>query len=312
MSENIPGVRPASRLASRKVTSILIVALLISIGVISYIVGTSSSVKSQSLPVVESGDMVYVDYVGTFATNPGGWVFDTSKRTVGLDDSIVKSLYFIKRQDTEYKPLNFTAGTATNYLRPFVKGVLGMTVTQTKTILIDAKDAYPLNPNYFGTSPLIQEAQVIENMSTSDFQNTYSTTPQIGMTLKHYFWEWNLTVINIQGDKVVLQNQPYVGQIVSSYGNPETDLRDGWYQRVIEVNASAYGGIGTIKVQNLITLQDIYQKKGTNFDQKKFTLIDVNETAGVFAVVFNDQNYIGELTGRPLIFEVTVTKILKA
>ena len=39
---------------------------------------------------------------------------------------------------------------------------------------------------------------------------------------------------------------------------------------------------------------------------------DVDEVKGEFTVIYNAENYVGELAGRPLYFEVTVTKILKA
>jgi len=114
-----------------------------------------------------------------------------------------------------------------------------------------------------------------------------------------------------------MQSEPYLGQIISSYGNPESDPRDGWYQKVIGINASADGGIGQIKVQNFITAQDVYQKKGQNYDEtlstlRWFTLIGVDEAKGEFTIIYNAENYVGELAGRPLYFEVTVTKILKA
>jgi hypothetical protein len=77
------------------------------------------------------------------------------------------------------------------------------------------------------------------------------------------------------------------------------------------------GGIGQIKVKNFITAQDVYQKKGQNYDEtlstlRWFTLIDVDEASGQFTILYNADNYVGELADRPLYFEVTVTKILKA
>jgi len=304
-------------LTNVKVTTLLIVALLVSIVTIGYVTATSNSVNTELYPSVEIGDMVYVEYVGYFPTHPGGWIFDTNKRSIGLDDSLMKSLFNVKRDPKDYTPLNFTAGTAKNLLKPFVDGVVGMMVTETKGIFISTEEGYPIAQEGIVHVPLVLTAPVIQNLTLTQFQTTYDSNPVIGMVVKHYFWEWDTRVKGIEGDKIIMQSEPYLGQIISSYGNPESDPRDGWYQEVIGINASVDGGIGQIKVQNFITAQDVYQKKGQNYDEtlqtlRWFTLIDVNEANGQFTIIYNAENYVGELADRPLYFEVTVTKILKA
>jgi FKBP-type peptidyl-prolyl cis-trans isomerase 2 len=317
VSDRIPSNNDPSLLTNTKVTTLLIVALLVSIVTIGYVTATSSSVNPEQYPFVDIGDMVYVDYVGYFPTNPGGWIFDTNKRTIGLDDSLTKSLFNIKRDAKDYAPLNFSAGISKNLLEPFVDGVLGMMVTQTKGIYISAEDGYPIDPEGVVHIPLILIAPVIQNLTVTQFQTTYEANPITGMVVRHYFWEWDTRVKGIEGDKVIMQSEPYLGQIISSYGNPESDPRDGWYQKVIGINASADGGIGQIKVQNFVTAQDVYQKKGQNYDEtlstlRWFTLIDVDEVKGEFTIIYNAENYVGELAGRALYFEITVTKIIKA
>ena len=317
MSQRIPSGNDSSLLTNVKVTTLLIVALLVSIVTIGYVTATSNSVNTELYPSVEIGDMVYVEYVGYFPTHPGGWIFDTNKRTIGLDDSLMKSLFNVKRDPKDYSPMNFTAGTAKNLLKPFVDGVVGMMVTETKGIFISPEDGYPIDPEGIVQIPLVLTAPVIQNYTLTQFQTTYDSNPVIGMVVKNYFWEWDTRVKGIEGDKIILQSEPYLGQIISSYGNPESDSRDGWYQEVIGINASADGGIGQIKVQNFITAQDVYQKKGRNFDEtlstlRWFTLIGVDEANGQFTIIYNADNYVGELADRPLYFEVTVTKILKA
>ena len=316
MSQRIPSGNDSSLLTNVKVTTLLIVALLVSIVTIGYVTATSNSVNTELYPSVEIGDMVYVDYVGYFPTHPGGWIFDTNKRTIGLDDSLMKSLFNVKRDPKDYAPINFTAGTAKNLLKPFVDGVVGMMVTETKGIYISAENGYPIDLEGVVHIPLILIVPVIQNLTVTQFQTTYESNPVTGMVVTHYFWEWDARVKGIEGDKVIMQSEPYLGQIISSYGNPESDPRDGWYQKVIGINASADGGIGQIKVQNFITAQDVYQKKGQNYDEtlstlRWFTLIGVDEAKGEFTIIYNAENYVGELAGRPLYFEVTVTKILK-
>ena len=289
----------------------MIVALLVSVATIGYVTATSKSVDTELYPFVEIGDMVYVEYIGYFPTHPGGWIFDTNKRSVGTDDSLIKSLYFVEREAADYTPLNFSAGTSTSFLKPFVDGVVGMMVTQTKGVYIAEKDGYPLVADNFAVFPIIQIAPIIQNITLSEFQSAYGSYPVNGMVLKHYFWEWDVRVKTVIGDKVVMQSEPYIGQIVSAYGDPSSDPRDGWYQKVVSINTSADAGAGQIKIQNFIAAQDVYQKKGTDFNGQLFTLIDVDSTRGEFSVVYNSDQYVGELASRPLFFEITVTKILK-
>jgi FKBP-type peptidyl-prolyl cis-trans isomerase 2 len=317
VSDRIPSGNDSSLLTNVKVTTLLIVALLVSIVTIGYVTATSNSVGTELYPFVDIGDMVYVEYVGYFPTHPGGWIFDTNKRTIGLDDSLTKSLFNVKRDAKDYTPINFSAGTAKNLLKPFVDGVVGMMVTQTKNIYISAEDGYPIDSEGIVHIPLILIAPVKQNLTVTQFKTTYGEYPVLGMVKQHYFWEWDTRVIGIEGDKIIMQSEPYLGQTISSYGNPESDPRDGWYQKVVGINASADGGIGQVKVQNFITAQDIYQKKGQNYDESMsalrwFTLIDVDEAKGEFTIIYNADNYVGELAGRPLYFEVTVTKIIKA
>jgi len=302
----------ASLLSSKKPMAFLIAICLVSVGAIGYIAANSSTTVSKSLPVVETGDTVYVDYVGMFADNPGGWVFDTSKRVVAYDNSLVKSLFFHIRDDNQYTPLNFTAGLSQDFLQPFVTGVVGMSVYQTKRIFVPIEDGYSLVPAQIVDLPIVMDVPMLQNLTYAQFQSTYKADPLEGFTVTHIFWGWDATVEKILGDKVYLQSNPVVGQIVSSFGNPEKDPRDGWYQEVISVDPSANGGEGLIRVLNKVSIQDAYQRRGTNFDGTTFTILDVNESANRLTVINNSDTYVGELSGRALIFDVTVTAIRKS
>lgn len=299
-------------LASRKVIAVLIVVLLLSIGVIGYLSIISSRVSSNPLPKVEVGDAVYVDYVGYFSPNPGGWVFDTSDRLVAFNDSIPKSLYFVKREPNEYSTLNFTAGISTNLLEPFVQGVVGMTVTQTKTIYVPPEKAYTVLEDNIEVIPLIQSVPVLDTLSVREFETKYGQSPLDGLALKHVFWEWDIIVKAISGDLVTIQNSPELWETISSYGDPDEDVRDGWLQEVVSIDPSASGGIGEILVRNLISSQDAYQKKGVNENLNYFTLMEVDEENGTFTVIKNSEGYVGEIAGRGLYFDITIKRVLKA
>jgi len=299
-------------LASRKIVALLIVILLLSVGIIGYLSLASSRVSSNPLPKVEVGDSVYVDYVGYFAPNPGGWVFDTSNRLVAFNDSIPKSLYFVQREPNEYTTLNFTAGVSTNLLDPFVQGVVGMTVTQTKTIYVSPEEAYTVLEGNIAVIPLVQSVPVFETLGVQEFERKYGQSPHLGLSLEHDFWEWAISVWAISGDVVTIQNSPELHEQISSYGNPGEDVRDGWMQEVISIDPSADGGIGEILVRNLISSQDAYQKKGVTENSNYFTLTGVDGESGTFTIIKNSEGYVGEIAGRGLYFDITIKRVLKA
>lgn len=302
----------APLLANRKVMAVLVAALFISVGLIGYISATSSTVSGNPLPVVEVGDLVYVNYIGSFVDNPGGWVFDTNERIAAYNVSLEKSLFFAIRDDSQYVPLNFTAGISENFLKPFVEGVVGMSVYQTKRVYVPIEDGYSLVPENMEVFPLVMEAPVYQNYTYAEFRSAFKADPYIGLSLKHVFWGWDCSVYDIISDKIILQSHPTIGQTVTGFGNPGINSRVGWYQTVLTVNQSANNGNGIITIQNHISPQDIYQKRGTNPNGKLFTLLDVNETSGTFTVIYNTESYIGELAGRALYFDITVTSVRKA
>ena len=312
MSEKTSVGGSISPLSSRRVLAFLIALSLISIVVLGYIAAASTTNISKSYPVVEKGDLVFVDYVGMFADNPGGWIFDTNKRDVAYNTNLIKSLFFQVRDDAQYAPLNYTAGISENYLKPFVDGVIGMTLYQTKRVIVPIEEAYSLDPDQMEDFSLVMDVPIVQNLTYDEFQQSYKAEPYVGYSVKHIFWEWDATVISVIGNKVYLQSEPTVGQIVSSFGNPNVNPRDGWYQEVISVNPSADDGGGLIKVRNLITSQDAYQKRGLNYNGKSFTLLEVDESENRFTVVYTTDTYVGELANRSLIFDITVTAVRKS
>lgn len=81
--------------------------------------------------VVESGDVVKVDYVGT---TDDGEVFDTSIESVAQEAWLFNEL-------RNYAPLEFTVGQG-QMIPGFEKGVVGMKLNEKKTITIPPEEAY--------------------------------------------------------------------------------------------------------------------------------------------------------------------------
>lgn len=103
--------------------------------------------------VVETGDYVSVDYIGELED---GTVFDTSIEEVAITagDGVYSPL-------RSYEPLEFTVGEG-QMIEGFDKGVLGMSVGESKTLVIPPEEAYgPYRDDLIQTIP-------IENLPVSE------------------------------------------------------------------------------------------------------------------------------------------------
>ena len=296
--------------------ALLIVAIVLSVGAISFVVYTNSqATKSLNLPVIKTGDTVMMNYIGRFAD---GRIFDTSIQSVGFNNALYpKSLTYSARANTSYAPFNMTAG---NYgsggtIKGFALGVLGLQKGDHVIIDVKAADAYPVNSSYVLPIPVDQPLTVLDSMSDQDFTTYFGTTAVVGALYKHYFWGWDVKVLSEQAGLVTLQEEPTVGQVVYPFGNP-SDSSDpgGWAVTVESYNSSANGGNGLIMLKHAVSQADVYEVKGTYVDGSKFVLSGFNSTTGTFQISKSDSStgYNGEIAGRELFFEVTILSVKSA
>lgn len=110
---------------NRKLTILMIIVITI----ISIVGITGCTGKEEK--IVESGDTVYVNYIGTF---PDGTVFDTSIEQVARDNGLYNS-------NRDYKPLNFTVD-APGIIKGFNDGVKGLKIGESRNITVQPADAY--------------------------------------------------------------------------------------------------------------------------------------------------------------------------
>lgn len=97
---------------------------------------TSGQVVNMSEKTVKKGDIIHIDYVGSFEN---GSVFDTS-----LKDEAIKANLNLR---DSYGPLTFTVGDG-SVIKGFDNGVIGMKEEQEKIVVIKPGDAYgPYNEN---------------------------------------------------------------------------------------------------------------------------------------------------------------------
>ncbi len=139
--------------------------------VIGIIIGLTVGLwPSNTANTAQEDDMVLVDYTGTL---DDGTIFDST-----TNESF-----------NHVEPLSFTVG-AGEMIYGFDRGVIGMSVNQTKTIHIPAEQAY--GPKYFEVS-----------------LDALPTDPQIGETLSKtdkYGRNIQATVVNISASSAILEN----------------------------------------------------------------------------------------------------------
>jgi len=187
------------------------------------------------LDLVRNGNSIKVDYTGYLTDF---WVFDTSVRAVGSDLSIAKSSSFNAPADNVYQPLTFTVG-ASQMIKGFDTGVLGMGAGQSKTIRVIPADGYgKLETTRIN---LIESFPMHRDIDQLNFTITYGEAPYPNKVVTEPYWGWKVQVLDVTRDKVTLLTIPDLNSTIFPYG---------WETKVTEVNGDADGGAGRITVRH--------------------------------------------------------------
>ena len=295
------------------IMTLLIAAIVISVGAVSYVVYSNSHAsKAQNLPVVKAGDKVMMNYIGRFSD---GRVFDTTLASVGGNNALYpKSLTYTPRGNTSYVPFNMTAG---NYgsggtIKGFALGVIGLSEGDHVIIDVPASDAYPVVETYVHTVNIVDNVSIFGSLSDTDFAAAFGSAAEVGQIYKHYFWGWDIQVTSNEGGLVIYQNEPDVGQIVYPFGNPlNATSPAGWPVLVEKYDLSANGGQGLMQIRHEVTASDVYNVKGTDSDRSTIVVSSFNATAGTFQITKSNSStgFNGEIAGRELFFEVFILKV---
>lgn len=306
---------PKARDPHKIVMALLVAAILVSAGVIAYVLYTRGSASASEGSPIVSGDTVTMQYTGMLED---GRVFDTSLLSVAWDDiHYPKSLSFSRRSNDSYGPFVMTAGLygAGGTIKGFALGVLGMYEGQTKTITIPPEDGYPINPAQIIKVSVVQQISATETMTDSQFRSEYSIEPIPLRVINHYFWGWSVVVVSYEDGIVTLKHSPTVGQLVTPYGYPDDpDSPAGWYVHVDAYDPTANGGEGLTTVTNMVSAADVGEVKGTTTDGNQFFLWSFDEANQTFEVHKSNSatGYNGEISGRTLVFEVTILLVQPA
>ncbi len=294
---------------SRKILAAMIAGIVVCAALIGYVLYSEMGAsKAQSSPAIVAGDQVEMNYIGW---TPEGRVFDTSIYSVATNNAVYpKSLTFTLRDKTSYVPFNMTAG---NYgsggtIKGFALGVIGLREGDHVTIDVLPGEGYAVQANMTRWQPLVQEVPILDVMSESDFESHFKTTPFPMAILPHYFWQWNVQVVEIFQGMVTIKNLPTVGEFVYPFGNPnDVSNPAGWPVEVLSYDVPNQ----VIKIEHHLSADAVYNVKGTDIDGRTLIVTNYNAQNGTFQVGKSDSTtgYNAEIAGRLLEFEVTIIKI---
>lgn len=129
--------------------------------------------------MIAQGDVVRVDYVGSTAEDG---VFDTSLQDVAEAEELYNEL-------RDYQPLEFEVG-ASQMIPGFEKGVIGMKVGETKTIVIPAEEGYgEIKP------------ELVQELPKSNFVDA-NIEPQVGETYNFGIAQGKVLEVNEETVKI--------------------------------------------------------------------------------------------------------------
>ncbi|MBE0518981.1 MAG: FKBP-type peptidyl-prolyl cis-trans isomerase [Thermoplasmata archaeon] len=299
------------------VLAVLTALIVVSIGLIGYVIYDNSKAADMgTVYVAESGDTVYLDYIGMFED---GSVFDTSFYSVASNDtSYPKSLTFSPREESSYSAFEMTAGLygeSGGTIKGFALGVIGLKASDVRTIVIAPEDAYAINAGMVTNISLNQEIPIVETLSSTDFTSLFGTPAIPFSYVTHFEWGWDVLVLSDEFGMVTYKHVPSVGQVAYPFGDPEDEYSpSGWACTVVSYDPAADDGIGKIIVHHDITESDVYNVKGVTYDDSVFIVSGYNESAGTFQVHWSNSEigYNGEIAGRTLVFEIYIRGVVKA
>lgn len=310
--ESEPSVREP-RDPVKTVTSVMLALVLLAVGVIGYVIYDNSLRAETVSTVVADGSLVKMTYVGMFED---GRIFDTCIYEMASNDALYpKSFTFTLRDEGSYEPFEMTAGLygeSGGTIKGFALGVIGMQLNEKSTIVVAPEDGYAVDPAMLETFDIVEEVSVVETVDETSFRSLFGVSPEPMTIVPHYKWGWDVLVTEVSSGIVTYKNIPTVGEVVTPFGDPnDPDDPMGWECAVESYDVYYDGGAGRITVRHLLTEADTYWREGVDYLGTSFVLSDVDEEAGTITIhkIDAETGYNGEISGRTLLFEVTILEI---
>lgn len=174
--------------------------------------------------VAAYGDTVVVDYTGSFYAYLGednAVVFDTSVKSVGNDDNVVKSNGFSK---TSYSTLSVTIGSK-SALTLFENSLVGHKEGDMVRVTIPVGEGYNAPAGSIKTDSTSQTLPLSYTISKTVFEDQYEdvsyTAGQAVKVTSVYGWD-ALAVFNSTENNFTIYNMPVAGQTYQYAGNDDS------------------------------------------------------------------------------------------
>jgi FKBP-type peptidyl-prolyl cis-trans isomerase 2 len=240
---------------------------------------------------VKTGDRINVDYVGWLES---GEVFDTSQWDVASDNfSYPKTVSFGLRPKEQYKPFELTVGQGV--ITGWSEGVVGMSLGEVRRLVIPPDKAYGFpDKSKIEVRQLVESRPLTIELNDTEFEKNYSTKPAVGAVANDKVYGWPVRVLSVDGGIVTA--------VVVAEKDDVFQTQWPWKIRVLNVDSSANGGRGEVRIQHALSEKDENHVTGTE-NGAKFFITSVDETAGTFE--FNKNDF---LAGKTLIFRIKMLK----
>ena len=279
-----------------------VIFVLAAVGVVGVFV--DEHYLSDDEGVVAYGDKVTVNYVGSFYDYIGGKnavVFDTSRSSVGNNDSIIKSNGF---SATSFKDSYTVTIGSKGSLEDFENCLVGHKVGDKVKVTIT--DGYPAGSVLVTGSTSGQTIPVTETMSKARFDDLYDYTLKTGgATMIKTVYGWDaLATLDSATNTVIINNMPAVGQY--TYSNGDDDKKHSFGTVVFDVK----------KVDNGTITYDLVVKDYTTVDTatSEIQMIEIefgSETR--YITNYSDSSFsyktCKETSNQTLYFEIEILSI---
>jgi FKBP-type peptidyl-prolyl cis-trans isomerase 2 len=301
-----------------KIPTYIIVLILIGVGYASYRWYDSSKPEPDTEIMLEEGDYATVNYTG-WLKDPRMYgdtqrVFDTSKEDVGTDGLSFPKTSSYRDRDT-YSTFRFQVGVG-QVISGWDNNILGMKEGDTAKWTILPSDAYePRFDELVLNISREENTTIYETYDLGYLQARYpSTNLAPGLTLRHFFWDWDIMVESISpfDNTVTIFNMPILNQDITSLY--------GFESEVTYIQQSDNQGLGKIVVRHNPSTGDlVYTSTVRSYRDNIMKLADYQNqqggvTDGIVVEITQDEvsmDFNLEVYGRTLVFDVTLLTIEK-
>lgn len=264
--------------------------------------------KKDDYKMVEIGDHVSIDYIGTVNDR----VFDTSIESVARENNL-------SVPNKKYGPIRLIVGKD-QIIKGIDKGMIGMRVGESKILTVSPEDAYGLrDPKSVKVIPIMQNVSTtrtfpkILDVSMDQFDTMFGSGHKIGDNVHISDSNVDLIIKNMTASNVLLLYNITVGYEIFGLAP--------WKEIVTKIDENNIMTRSDAKKNDIVQLKGaawnttIIDTNSENITLRHNTIPDANirTTLGQMSVHFND-TYItmdlnNKLAGETLIYNVTVISL---